>query len=242
MGDYIPEATADEEARRRNGNLPGMGGIYNWVNLHAYHYAGNNPVKHVDPDGRIPEKVVDHAAKAETKQSVRQIQLFNSLQTQVSLRNSGYNGERAKNACVVLTLMDAVQDYTNVTLSQDQVTSLLNSFYDKGFINSDHEVQYKEKIMNGTLDAIYSSSFGTMASPYKAEYVKGLVSEADYTERRGYTRSPPFSGIGHSQLGDGKGNFLHDPWSGGVNRNNSDTHYIRGSIFFREQKINGESL
>jgi hypothetical protein len=45
MGEYIPEAPADEEARRRNGNLPGQGGIYNYVNLHAYHYAGNNPVK-----------------------------------------------------------------------------------------------------------------------------------------------------------------------------------------------------
>jgi hypothetical protein len=42
----------DDEARRRNGNLPGMGGIYNLVNLHLYHYAGNNPVKYTDPDGR----------------------------------------------------------------------------------------------------------------------------------------------------------------------------------------------
>ena len=29
-----------------------MGGIYNTVNLHLYHYAGNNPVKYTDPDGR----------------------------------------------------------------------------------------------------------------------------------------------------------------------------------------------
>jgi GH24 family phage-related lysozyme (muramidase) len=29
-----------------------MGGVFNCVNLHAYHYAGNNPVKYVDPDGR----------------------------------------------------------------------------------------------------------------------------------------------------------------------------------------------
>ena len=30
-----------------------MGGVFNAVNLHLYHYAGNNPVKYVDPDGRI---------------------------------------------------------------------------------------------------------------------------------------------------------------------------------------------
>ena len=30
-----------------------MGGVYNTVNLHVYHYAGNNPVKYVDPDGKF---------------------------------------------------------------------------------------------------------------------------------------------------------------------------------------------
>jgi hypothetical protein len=29
-----------------------MGGVFNYVNLHVYHYAGNNPVKYVDPTGR----------------------------------------------------------------------------------------------------------------------------------------------------------------------------------------------
>jgi hypothetical protein len=29
-----------------------MGGVFNLVNLHVYHYAGNNPVKYTDPDGR----------------------------------------------------------------------------------------------------------------------------------------------------------------------------------------------
>jgi RHS repeat-associated protein len=52
MGEYIPSAPINEEARRRNGSLPGQGGVFNLVNLHAYHYAGNNPVKYVDPDGR----------------------------------------------------------------------------------------------------------------------------------------------------------------------------------------------
>ena len=51
LGEYIPgdgKATASEA-----GSLPGMGGIFNTVNLQLYHYAGNNPVKYTDPDGRI---------------------------------------------------------------------------------------------------------------------------------------------------------------------------------------------
>jgi hypothetical protein len=52
MGEYIPQAPINDEARKRNQNLPGMGGVYNYVNLHTYHYAGNNPVKYVDPTGR----------------------------------------------------------------------------------------------------------------------------------------------------------------------------------------------
>jgi len=51
MGEYIPSAPVNDEAKKRNGNLPGQGGVFNFVNLHVYHYAGNNPVKYVDPDG-----------------------------------------------------------------------------------------------------------------------------------------------------------------------------------------------
>jgi hypothetical protein len=42
----------NEEARKQNQNLPGQGGVFNVINLHAYHYAGNNPIKYTDPDGR----------------------------------------------------------------------------------------------------------------------------------------------------------------------------------------------
>ena len=34
-----------------SGKLPGMGGVFNVLNLDMYHYAGNNPVKLIDPNG-----------------------------------------------------------------------------------------------------------------------------------------------------------------------------------------------
>ncbi|MGI5056102.1 RHS repeat domain-containing protein, partial [Treponema socranskii] len=51
VGEYIPMAPLDDEAKKHNGQLPGQGGIFNVVNFQLYHYAGNNPVKYTDPDG-----------------------------------------------------------------------------------------------------------------------------------------------------------------------------------------------
>ncbi len=45
LGEYVPGAGSDSS------KLPGMGGVYNTVNLNLYHYAGNNPVNYTDPDG-----------------------------------------------------------------------------------------------------------------------------------------------------------------------------------------------
>lgn len=53
--EYVSSAGKSSELDK----LPGMGGIFNCVNLSLYHYAGNNPVKYMDLDGReeIPHEV-----------------------------------------------------------------------------------------------------------------------------------------------------------------------------------------
>jgi hypothetical protein len=48
----VPVAPVSDEARKHNQNLPGLGGVFNYVNLHVFHYAGNNPVMLIDPNGR----------------------------------------------------------------------------------------------------------------------------------------------------------------------------------------------
>ena len=49
LSDYIPTAGTDPS------KLAGMEGVYNTVNLHLYHYAGNNPVKYTDPTGMFDD-------------------------------------------------------------------------------------------------------------------------------------------------------------------------------------------
>ena len=41
-----------------------MGRVFNTINLHVYHYAGNNSVKYTDPDGRsVLEDIEDISAR-----------------------------------------------------------------------------------------------------------------------------------------------------------------------------------
>ncbi|MBN2078555.1 MAG: RHS repeat-associated core domain-containing protein [Spirochaetes bacterium] len=45
LGKYLPGAGKGDD------DLPGIGGVFNPVNMNVYHYGGNNPLIYIDPDG-----------------------------------------------------------------------------------------------------------------------------------------------------------------------------------------------
>jgi RHS repeat-associated protein len=80
MGEYVPAPGQDA------GKLPGMGGIYNTINMHVYHYAGNNPVKYIDPDGR-------ESGAVSTLTMARQVEQREQQKQQIQRIDDIRNGE-----------------------------------------------------------------------------------------------------------------------------------------------------
>ena len=53
LGEYVPSPGTEPS------KLAGMGGVYNTINLHVYHYSNNNPIRYLDPDGRAAGDLFD---------------------------------------------------------------------------------------------------------------------------------------------------------------------------------------
>nr|WP_315316670.1 RHS repeat-associated core domain-containing protein [Treponema denticola] len=130
LGEYIPQAPINDEAKKHNENLPDMGGVFNTVNLHVYHYAGNNPVKYTDPDGRLLiNNVSENSASAreyERNHNLRYIAfLIKTLDAkgnaQIPIGNIDIILEKGLNKS--LTLANAVKNNPNYVVDVKAIAS-----------------------------------------------------------------------------------------------------------------------
>ena len=84
MGEYVPVIG------QKLNKLPGMGGVYNIINLHAFAYTNNNPMNLTDPDGREPNRrYMGTSAEFKTvlDNSPRQVGKFKGEQASNYLKN-----------------------------------------------------------------------------------------------------------------------------------------------------------
>jgi hypothetical protein len=166
-----------------------MGGIFNLVNLHVYHYAGNNPVKYLDPDGEvffIPLVVIgvtvaicitsDVARSSHDTMSVGR-----SLDIDSRLNNTFYadGGPRSPR----FTNQNSREIYGSISLDSDPGTRLSSSMprggleprdYDDGRTSARGTVMGAIDIGGSTLaNYLSTSDSGGHYADVKLNYVKG---------------------------------------------------------------------
>ena len=122
-----------------SGTSAGEGGIYNTVNFSLYHYAGNNPIRYVDPNGREDEITPT---------------LFDQYQWE-----SEFGKKFADNACAATSLVNLFSDiYTKETgekMSYEQgIASLNNAIANNGLDPKNAWITDWQKAENAIADSL----------------------------------------------------------------------------------------
>ena len=194
LGEYIPKAPIDDEAKKHNENLPGMGGIYNTVNLHVYHYAGNNPVKYTDPNGKSLD-VVDNGNGTYTvcggiENSDKNIYLIVNGQRTGDVigvmftEHSFFDGGKVVAGAVINPNDSSGQEFLNdfkentpslFSYMPEGLNGKKYDFKDRGIGEGDNEQIYRHRGMPLGVDENGNKIFGTArdVGNYAAGYIAG---------------------------------------------------------------------
>jgi hypothetical protein len=205
-----------------------MGGIFNLVNLHVYHYAGNNPVKYVDPDGRTdvepitfsmgPEKIISYPAEFELDMSP-------AIQFNEKIGQNQLRPEKPSGPCLFRSLLAAAEEKVGRNFTLNQLNDIAAKLKASNAIGSADEYYF---VSDPT--AVIKEGLKTLGYP-DANITVGnassnLSGNADFTIR--YIASK-----GHFQLGDSQGNLLWEPYR----YNNPSNAFTGKASSFREITI-----
>ena len=221
LGEYIPKAPIDDDAKKYNQNLPGMGGVFNHINGSLYHYAANNPVRYIDPDGRS--------------------EMYSTEGLYMGTRDDGIDGVRIinlGNKSTLSTFKDEgfLKDTDGNLISCDAFHQLVAMIYGEATgLNVDENKAMGEVVKNrmnesglNLLDMLNNKySHFDARDNQTPKYLSGLQMMVDKTDINKITRSSDYlrkSIVGAIHGLSGKKSVLSSApyyWSHGINRNDA---------------------
>jgi len=176
---YVPVAPLSDEAKRHNQNLPGMGGVFNPVNLNLYGHAGNNPLKYVDPTGAfiLSTKIM---ANFEFQQTAENGSLGKGPDT------------IAESGCLLVSItrvVNAINNYTNKIYGDNIGKFSPDKLNDAKYFSGS---SLNEKTVDAMLDDFTAA--GLTTTPVKGD-IKGTIENAQDSKN-------PVAIIGRTGSGD----------------------------------------
>jgi RHS repeat-associated protein len=244
MGEYVPQAPINDDARKSNGNLPGMGGVFNAVNLHVFAYAGNNPIRYTDPTGRDFEGLLQHKKDLEEKrlQRIEDIKTgkIGTFTQQQWTEELGFESNFFRSACCATSLLNGVaRAYameTGKEMTVERGASILLSAVNEGYIRKDNARVVK--LMADTLAYMAGKAGIKGRMVYNDEGSNSMWKI--YVFHKGYYDEEEKQEKVHFVNSSGVDQFF-DVWDGSIKNRSTETpantRSIRGIDYYLSQRL-----
>jgi hypothetical protein len=203
-----------------------MGGVFNTVNLHLYHYAGNNPVKYVDPDGNEVKNAntilfmssAGDIPLSDTTELIRDVGCVLTAYTRIASSIAGQNFtlQQANQKAISMGLFETGNDGQHNALSPANGARLITALIDNPNIN----VTYDMSLSTSDLTTA-GSTLLLLQGDNREFYVTGRITtaNANATKTNDHT------------VNINSGSVKSDPSvAGGVNIKVNDTSGVRNQI------------